>query len=126
MSTTPQFEFTGGALSYIGYRLLGWLITVITFGICYPFAVVLMERWRCNNTTIDGHRLVFRGSALGLFGHWIKWLLLSIITLGIYLFWVAPRMQRWITENTAFVTPNAHVAVFTAGAAAPTLPSVQA
>jgi uncharacterized membrane protein YjgN (DUF898 family) len=64
--------------------------------------VVLLERWRCKHTYIDGQPLVFTGSAMGLFGLWIKWFLLIIITLGIYSFWVAPRIQQWKVENTDF------------------------
>ena len=78
------------------------LITIFTLGICYPFALVLLERWRCKHTYIDGQRLVFTGSGMGLFGLWIKWFLLSIITLGIYSLWVAPRIQQWKVEHTDF------------------------
>ena len=97
-----RFTFDGGAATYIGTGVLAFLITVVTLGICYPFAVVLKQRWRAKHSYIDGRRLVFTGSGVGLFGHWIKWFLLTIITLGIYGFWVIPRMQRWIWENTDF------------------------
>ncbi len=102
-----RFTFDGGAGTYLGTALLGSLITAVTFGICYPFALVLTERWRCKHTFIDGQRLEFTGSATGLFGLWIKWFLLTIITLGIYLFWVGPAIQKWIAVNTDFA---AHVA----------------
>jgi uncharacterized membrane protein YjgN (DUF898 family) len=101
-SNSKRFTFDGGAATYLGTAILGLLITVLTFGICYPFAVVLNQRWRAKHSYIDGKQLVFTGSAWGLFGNWIKWLLLSIITLGIYLFWVIPRVQKWIWENTDF------------------------
>lgn len=97
-----RFHFDGGAATYFGTALLGALITVLTLGICYPFALVLRERWRCKHTYIDGHRLTFTGTGMGLFGTWIKWLLLIVITLGIYSFWVAPRIQKWKTEHTDF------------------------
>lgn len=97
-----RFHFDGGAGTYLGTGILAFLVTALTLGICYPFAVVLRQRWRTKHTYIDGQRLMFTGSAMGLFGHWIKWLLLSIITIGIYLFWVTPRMVKWITENTDF------------------------
>jgi uncharacterized membrane protein YjgN (DUF898 family) len=97
-----RFHFDGGAATYFGTALLGVLITVFTLGICYPFALVLRERWRCKHTYIDGQRLVFTGTGLGLFGTWVKWLLLIIVTLGIYSFWVAPRIQKWKTEHTDF------------------------
>lgn len=97
-----RFHFDGGAATYLGTGVLGVLITVLTFGICYPFALVLNERWRAKHSYIDGQRLVFTGTALGLFGNWIKWVFLCWITLGIYLFWVGPRIVRWKWEHTDF------------------------
>lgn len=95
-----RFHFDGGAATYIGTGILAMLVTVFTLGICYPFALVLKERWRAKHSYIEGQRLVFTGSAMGLFGNWIKWLLLSVVTLGIYLFWVGPRIAKWTWENT--------------------------
>lgn len=97
-----RFNFDGGAATYVGTALLGLIITIATLGLCYPFAVVLRERWRAKHSYIDGKQLVFTGSAWGLFGNWVKWLLLSIITCGIYLLWVGPRIQKWIWVNTDF------------------------
>ena len=103
MVAPKRFTFDGGAGTYVGTALLGALVTIVTFGICYPFALVLIEQWRCKHTFIDGQQLVFNGSAIGLFGHWVKWFLLTIITFGIYAFWVAPRLQAWKTVNTGFL-----------------------
>lgn len=102
MAKSGRFVFTGGAATYFGTAVLGFFITLLTVGICYPFALVLMERWRAKHSFIDGKRLVFTGSAIGLFGNWIKWLLLLLITLGIYGFWIAPRIQKWVWEHTDF------------------------
>jgi uncharacterized membrane protein YjgN (DUF898 family) len=102
MAKSGRFRFDGGAATYIGTGILAALITICTFGICYPFALVLRERWRAKHSSIDGFPLVFTGSAWGLFGNWLKWLALSIITLGIYLFWVGPRIQEWKWEHTDF------------------------
>lgn len=97
-----RFHFDGGAGTYLGTGILAALITICTAGICYPFALVLLERWRCKHTYIDGQRLVFSGTGMGLFGLWVKWFLLIVITAGIYSFWVAPRIQKWKVENTDF------------------------
>jgi hypothetical protein len=103
MARNPgRFTFDGGAATFVGTALLGGLITVCTLGICYPFALVLMERWRAKHCSIDGHRLVFTGTATGLFGLWIKWFLLCVVTLGIYSFWVVPRLTQWRWEHTGF------------------------
>lgn len=102
MSRSKNFIFDGGAATYLGTALLGFFITIITFGICYPFALVLVQRWKAKHTYINGRQLVFVGSAWGLFGNWIKWFLLTVITFGIYGFWVQPRLQKWIVEHTDF------------------------
>ena len=93
-------EFRGGAATWFGTQVLGVLITVVTLGICYPFVVVLVERWRAKNTYLLGRPLRFDGTGWGIFGLWIKWFLLCIITLGIYSFWVYPRLTKWKVENT--------------------------
>jgi len=103
-----RFTFDGGAGSYLGTALLAALVTIVTLGICYPFAFVLTERWRAKHSYIDGRQLVFTGTGLGLFGLWIKWFLLIIITVGIYSLWVAPRIVKWKWENTGFADAGAY------------------
>ena len=85
--------FDGTLLQFIGWNLLGFLVTGLTFGICYPWACCMIYNWETKHTVIDGHRLKFTGTAMQLFGNWIKWLLLTIITLGIYSFWVRIRLK---------------------------------
>ncbi len=94
--------FDGGAGTYLGTAILAFLVTVFTLGICYPFALVLRERWRAKHSLINGQLLVFTGSATGLFGLWLKWMLLFIVTAGIYAFWISPRLARWKWEHTGF------------------------
>lgn len=95
--------FDGGLISYIGWFLLGLIVTVLSLGILYPWAVVMLYGWKINHTVIDGHRMHFNGTALGLFGHWIKWWFLTIITLGIYGFWVFIKLEDWKAANTIFI-----------------------
>lgn len=94
--------FDGGLLSLIGVNLLGILITVISFGILYPWAVCLSFGWKINHTVIEGRRLRFIGQPMSLFFNWIKWLLLTIVTLGIYGFWVGIALEKWKAKNTIF------------------------
>lgn len=98
-----QNSYFDGTLSqYVGYTILGTLLTIFTFGIFTPWYVTMMQSWKAKHTVIDGQRLRFDGSAGSLFGQWIKWLLLIIVTFGIYAFWVNIKMQQWITKNTHF------------------------
>ena len=94
--------FDGGLLQLIGWHILGFLITIITFGICYPWAVCMIYNWEIKHTVIDGKRLFFDGKAIQLFGNWIKSLLLCIITLGIYAFWINIAIKKWKTVHTHF------------------------
>lgn len=94
--------FDGGLLGFMGISILGFLITSITLGICYPWALCLMYGWKINHTVINGKRLRFSGTGIDLFGNWIKWFLLCLITLGIYAFWLHIKLQQWKVSNTSF------------------------
>ena len=100
---SEQSYFDGGLLSWIGWNILGFLITICTLGICYPWALCLVYGWKINHTVVEGRRLQFNGSAIGLFGHWIKWFFFCIITLGIYSFWLNIALEKWKVKNTTFV-----------------------
>jgi uncharacterized membrane protein YjgN (DUF898 family) len=97
-----RFYFDGGACSYLRTGILAALITVCTFGLGFPYALVLFERWRARHTYIDGQRLMFTGTGLGLFAMLVKCLLLMMFTFGVYSFWVVPRVQAWKVEHIEF------------------------
>jgi len=94
--------FDGGLLQWIGWSILGGLITTLTLGICSPWAICMIYSWEAKHTVINGHRLRFTGTAVQLFGNWIKWFLLTIITLGIYGFWLNIKLKQWKTKHTEF------------------------
>ena len=92
--------FDGGLFQLIGWKLLGFLITIFTLGICYPWAFCMVYSWEAKHTVIDGKRLYFDGKAMQLFGLWIKWFILTIITFGIYSFWLGISLKKWKTQHT--------------------------
>ena len=92
--------FDGGLLQLIGWKLLGALIILCTFGICTPWAICMIYNWEISHTVINGHRLRFTGTATGLFLQWIKWFFLCIITFGIYGFWVGIALKKWQVAHT--------------------------
>ncbi len=87
-----RFHFDGGPVSFLCTGIIATLITVCTFGTGFPYAVVLLERWRAEHTYIDGQRLMFTGTGLGLFGLLVKCCLLCFFTFGLYSFWLLPRL----------------------------------
>ena len=94
--------FDGGLIQLLFWQILGWIVTIITFGICYPWSFTMIYGWEMKHTVIDGKRLKFDGSAVQLFGNWIKWLFLTIITLGIYGLWLPIKIKQWKTKHTSF------------------------
>ena len=92
--------FDGGLFQLIGWKILGFLVTVFTLGICYPWAFCIVYSWEAKHTVVDGHRLDFDGKAIQLFGKWIKWLFFCVITLGIYSFWLAIALKKWKIKHT--------------------------
>ncbi len=99
-----RYYFDGGLFELIGWRILGYLITLFTLGICAPWAFTMVYSYEANHTVLDGRRLRFKGTARGLFVQWIKWLLLTIVTLGIYGFWVNLALKKWRTKNLEFIS----------------------
>ncbi len=99
---TSDSFFDGGLLQLVGWSLLGWLVTAITLGICFPWSYTMIFRWEAHHTVINGRRLQFDGTAVQLFGLWIKWLLFIIITVGIYSFWVNIALKKWTVKHTRF------------------------
>ena len=100
--STGGSRFDGGLAQLIGWTILGWLVTVFTLGICFPWSYTIIYRWETKHTVINGRRLEFDGTALQLFGMWVKWLLLVIITIGIYSFWVGISLKKWRVKHTHF------------------------
>jgi hypothetical protein len=94
--------FDGGLFQLIGWRILGFLVTVFTLGICFPWALCMIIGWETKHTVIEGRRLQFKGKAISLFGHWLLWVLLTFITFGIYGLWVGIAIRKWRIKNTFF------------------------
>lgn len=63
-----ESEFDGGLLQLIGWTILGNIITVLTLGIAFPWAIVMLYEWEIEHTSIEGKRLKFDGTAMQLFG----------------------------------------------------------
>lgn len=98
-----QYYFDGGLFELVCWKVLGFLVTTLTLGICAPWAYTMVYKYEASHTVLDGRRLRFTGSAIGLFGQWIRWLLLTIITFGIYGFWVNLALKKWKTRHLEFI-----------------------
>lgn len=91
--------FDGGVLALIGWRILAFLVTVLTLGLGAPWAKCMLYSYQVKHTVYSGKRLKFVGTGGSLFLNTLKWILLSIITLGIYSLVVPVRKARWVISN---------------------------
>ena len=53
---TQESYFDGGLLQLIGWNLLGAIITFLTFGICYPWALCMVYGWEIKHTVVDVYK----------------------------------------------------------------------
>ena len=106
MPSSKNFLFGGGAGSYILTALISWFITLISFGLAYPWALCMFHKWRTEHTIINGKRLKFNGTGFSLIFLWIKWWFLSLITFGFYILWVIPSLNKWVVEHTDYADLN--------------------
>jgi len=94
--------FDGGLFQFIGWKIVGIIITICTLEICYPWACCMIYDWETKHTVINGKRLSFDGKAIQLFGNWLKWVLLTIVTFGIYSFWLRIALKKWKIKHTYY------------------------
>ena len=92
--------FDGNTLELIGVNIVSAILTLISFGLLYPFTVCYKLKWISKHSVINKKRLAFEGSAISLWGHYILWYLLLIITLGIFAFWLPIKQLKWQAKNT--------------------------
>lgn len=110
--------FDGNTFQRIGWRILSFLLTGLTLGLGYPWAMCMMQRWEIKHTVINGRRLKFTGHGHQLFGRYILWALLTVVTLGIFSIWFGLGMKKWVVRHTVYEGDDSGVkSRFTGGAA---------
>ena len=102
VSTRPQSEFTGGAISNFLRMLAVSFVSSITLGLLLPVMVCWYQRWIAKHTFINGRQLVFDGKGGQLFGKYLLWMLLTIVTFGIFMIWLPVKVMKWTTKHTHF------------------------
>lgn len=98
-----QFEFNEDVSGLFFNLIIAYFLIIITFGIATPWAFCRLQRWKANNTKIEGRNIKFIGEGSTLLGKFIVWYFLTIITLGIYAFWMIAKLEKFKVENTVFL-----------------------
>lgn len=99
--------FDGGFWQLFGWSCLGGIITLFTFGICYPWAIQMIYSWEQRHKVYCKRRCTFDGTAMQLFGTWLLCMFLSVITLGIYTWWIPLKIKKWQIKHTHLLENDA-------------------
>ena len=94
--------FDGSLIELIGWRLLAFLITIVTLGIAAPWGSCMLYSYQMKHTVYNGKRLKFEGTGGDLFVNKFKWVLLTIITFGIYAIFIPVKKTKWVISNIHF------------------------
>lgn len=70
-----QFEFNEDVGGYFVTILICYFIIVLTLGIGSPWALCRLQRWKENNTTLNGRKVKFIGGGSALLSKFIIWYL---------------------------------------------------
>lgn len=97
-----RMAFDGDVAGYLATRLAAGILTILTLGFGFPYALVLVQRWNAGHLVLGGSRVVFTGRARDLFREWIVWWPCVLLTLGFYAFAVLPRVIRWVWDHTDY------------------------
>lgn len=98
---TGESYFDGNTFQLIGVNIVCILLTLISFGLLYPFAVCYRLKWINKHAIINRKRLIFKGKSLNLWGKYLLWIFLTMITFGIFGLWLGIKMLKWQTKNTS-------------------------
>lgn len=98
-----DFAGTGGEL--LGKLFVGYLLTLITFGIYMPWFICKMTEYIASKTSFGPTprgmvRFRFEGKGGELFKTFLVGYLLTLVTIGIYMPWFICKLQKFNVDNT--------------------------
>lgn len=107
--------FDGNTMSFIGYRIVSFLVCAVTLGIAFPWMHCMLQRWEARHTVIHGRRLRFDGRGGQLFGKCLLWVFLTLVTFGIYSIWLALGVKKWTVKHTFYADDQQPVESYFSG-----------
>lgn len=97
-----RFSFRGRATAFIPIFSGGFLLTVLTAGLYYPFWATARQAFMVSHSHFGSQTFGFDGRGRALFGPYLLALLLTVPTLGLCWVWFVARRQRYWWDHTSF------------------------
>lgn len=95
-----HFSFRGQIWELVRLFLGGWVLTVLTLGLYYPFYDTRRHGFMVSSSYFGSKRFKFDGAGRDLFKSYLLALLLFLPTLGLYWFWFMAKKQRYFWEHS--------------------------
>ena len=95
-----HLSFRGQTWEFLRLFLEGWVLTVLTLGLYYPFFDIRRHGFMVSNSYFGSKRFKFDGAGRDLFKAYLLAVLLSLPTLGLYWFWFMAKKQRYFWEHS--------------------------
>lgn len=97
-----RFSFRGSRAEAMGHYFAGYLLTLLTLGLYYPFLLARLKRFWVGNTRFGNQAFEYSGEGKDLFGKFLVFILLLIPTGGLNIPWWQAFLSRYNWGHTHF------------------------
>lgn len=104
-----RFSMEPGAGPFARTFIVGYLLTVLTFGLYAPVWLNRLRKVSIERSRFGNQSFRYDGSDAEAWKISIKGMLLTVLTLGVYYFWYAAELSRYETEHTHFQGASARL-----------------
>ena len=96
---SAESSYDGKVGAKFGFKILGFLAGVFTFGLAKTFVICKREKYFANHTLINGAPIYFDGTGFGLLKKQALWGALTVATFGVFALWTDQQRRQWICSN---------------------------
>jgi uncharacterized membrane protein YjgN (DUF898 family) len=97
-----RFSFRGGVRDFVAIYIKGWVLTLLTLGLYYPYWQNRRQTFMVCHSFFGNQRFSFDGQGRDLFWNFMLHILLTLPTVFLCWIWYAARVQRYYAEHTSF------------------------
>lgn len=97
-----RFSFRGSRKEAIGLYVKGFLLTLITLGLYWPYFTIARRKFWVGNSYFGNQEVQYEGDGKDIFSQFMISVLLVPLTFGIYWFWYQAFLARYNWSKTKF------------------------
>ena len=97
-----RFSFRGGVRDFITIYIKGWLLTLVSLGLYYPYWQNRRQSFMVSHSYFGNQQFAFDGHGRDLFWSFVLHIVLTLPSLFLCWTWYAAQVQRYYAEHTSF------------------------